>query len=127
MDLGPRPLAPNIRVERWVPLDDLLPRLDAMVTVGGPGTLLAALQADVPVVVIPFNWDHPETAWRVAETGAGIRLGPRELTPERLRNAVERVLHEPSFRQNAHRLALSFARGGGPARAAELLEALISR
>jgi MGT family glycosyltransferase len=127
LDLGPRPLAPNIRVERWVPLDDLLRRLDAVVTVGGPGTLLAALQAGIPVVIVPFNWDHPETGWRVAETGAGIRLAPKECTPDRMRDAVERVLYEPSFRQNAQRLAASFARCGGPARAAELLEGLSVR
>jgi MGT family glycosyltransferase len=125
LHLGPRPLAPNIRVEQWVPLDDLLPRLDAMVTIGGPGTLLAALQAGIPVVIVPFDWDHPETGWHVTNAGVGIRVAPKECTPERLREAVERVLHDPSFRQNAQRLAATFARCGGPTRAAELLESLV--
>jgi len=75
-------------------------------------------------VVVPTEWDKPENAQRVVEAGAGLRLSPRRLTPARLRAAVERVLAEPSFRQNARRLAADFRRYRGPARAAELLEGL---
>jgi MGT family glycosyltransferase len=127
LDLGPRPLAPNIHVERWVPLADLLPRMSVLVTTGGPSTLMAALSRGVPVVIVPSDWDHPETGWRLVETGAGVRLTPKACTPQRLREAVELVLHEPSFHQNAQRLAASLARCGGPARAAELLERLTVR
>ena len=55
-----------------------------------------------------------------------MRLVPSRLTPKRLRGAVEQVLGEPSFRQNAKRLAADFRRYRGPARAAELLEGLTS-
>src|SRR5262249_8671627 len=97
LDLGPRPLAPNIRVVPWLSLSHLLPRLNAIVTIGGPSTLLPALNAGIPVVIVPFDWDHPETAWRVADSGAGLRLAPRDCTPLRMRDAVLRVLREPSF------------------------------
>ena len=122
LDLGP--LAPNVRVERYVPHSDLLPRTAVVVTMGGAGTVLAALKAGVPLVVVPTEWDKPENAQRVVEAGAGLRLAPRRCTPERLRAAVERVLTEPSFRQNAQRLAAAFTRYGGATRAAELLEAV---
>jgi MGT family glycosyltransferase len=111
----------NIRIERWVPLTPLLPRLRAIVTVGGPSTLLAGLGAGVPVVIVPFDWDHPETAWRVVASGAGIRLAPRECQPRRMRDAVRRVLDDPSFRRNAQRLAASFRAAGGADRAAALI------
>jgi MGT family glycosyltransferase len=120
-------LAPNIRVERFVPHSDLFRRTAVAVTLGGAGTLLAALRAGVPLVVVPTEWDKPENAQRVVEAGAGLRLEPRHCTPERLRGAVERVLSEPSFRSNARRLADAFARYGGPLRAAELLEGLAGR
>ena len=123
LGLGSR-VPPNIRIEQWVPLAPLLPRLAAVVTVGGPSTLLAGLAAGVPAVIVPFDWDHPETAWRVAESGAGLRLSPREGTPHRMRRAVERVIGEPSFRRSAQRLAAGFRAAGGADRAAVLIERL---
>jgi len=122
LDLGP--IAPNVRVERWVSHGDLLPHTDVVITTGGAGTVLAALSVGVPLVIVPTEWDKPENAQRVVETGAGLRLAPHRCTAERLRAAVERVLEEPSFRQNAQRLAATFARYGGPERAAKLLEGL---
>jgi MGT family glycosyltransferase len=125
LDLGPRPLAPNIHLHQWVPLNALLPHLSAMVTVGGPSTMMAGFEVGLPVVIVPYTWDHPESAWRVQESGAGIRLSQKECTPENMRSAVERVLTEPSFRQNAQRLAASFVRCGGVTRAADLIYGLL--
>lgn len=120
LDLGP--IGANVRVLRWVPHGELLPHIDVVVTTGGAGTVLAALQAGVPLVVVPTEWDKPDNAQRVVEAGAGVRLSPWRCTPRRLRRAVERVLGNGSFRWNAERLAATFPRYGGAARAAELLE-----
>lgn len=122
LDLGEIPS--NARVERFVPHSDLFPRTDVVVTTGGTGTVLSALSAGIPVVIVPTAWDQPENAWRVVEAGAGIRLSPRRCTPERVRAAVDRVLRDSSFRQNARRLGADFASYGGAARAADLLERL---
>jgi MGT family glycosyltransferase len=122
LDIGD--MASNIRLYRWVSHNELLPKTAVLVTTGGAGSVMAALNAGVPMVVVPTEWDKPEVAQRVVEAGAGIRLSPRNCTPERLREAVERVLRESSFRQNARRLQASFGRYGGPAQAAELLEGL---
>ena len=125
--LGLGAVPSNARVERFVPHSDLLPRTDVVVTTGGTGTVLAALSAGVPLVVVPTAWDQPHNGWRVAESGAGIRLAPNECTPERIRGAVERVLSDPSFKRNARRLAIDFARYGGAAQAADLLGDLALR
>jgi UDP:flavonoid glycosyltransferase YjiC (YdhE family) len=78
----------------------------------------------VPLIIVPTEWDKPDIARRVVETGAGILLEPKQCTPKGLRVAVEQVLGTPSFRQNAQRMAAAFARYGGPLAAAELLEKL---
>lgn len=122
LDLGPR--APNIHVARWISHSDLLPNTAVIVTTGGAGTIMAALAAGVPIIVVPTEWDKPENAQRVVEIGAGLRLEPRLCTPERLRAAVERVLCDPTYRTNAGRMANLLRSYGGPARAAELLEEL---
>jgi len=125
LDMGP--LAPNVRVERWVSHSDLLPRTSVMVTTGGGGTVVAGIQAGVPMVVVPTQWDKPENAQRVVEAGMGLRLAPRHCTPQRLRAAVERILSDPTFRDNAQRIATILRRYGGSAQAAELLEGLTAR
>jgi MGT family glycosyltransferase len=120
--LGPIP--GNARVERFVPHSDLLAHTDVVVTTGGTGTVLAALCAGVPLVVVPCSWDQPENAWRIAEAGAGIRLAPNACTPGAVRAAVERVLNEPAFRQKARQLGADLASRGGAALAADLLVSL---
>lgn len=122
LDLGPR--AANIHVERWVSHGDLLPRCSAVVTTGGAATIIASIQAGVPLVIVPTTWDKPDNAQRIVEAGAGVRLDPRQCRPAKLRAAVERVLHEPGFRLQAQRLARNLAAVPGPTRAAELLESM---
>jgi UDP:flavonoid glycosyltransferase YjiC (YdhE family) len=122
--LGLGPLAANVRLEQWVSHDLLLPRCAAMVTTGGAGTVMAALKAGVPQLIVPTRWDKPDNAQRVVEAGAGLRLDPGKCTAARLRAAVERLTSEPSFRFNAQRLSLRLAKSQGPIRAAELLETL---
>jgi MGT family glycosyltransferase len=114
----------HVRIEQWIDHGELFPSVDVVVTTGGSGTVLAALQHEIPLVIVPTAWDQPENAWRVHETGAGVRLAPHECTPEQLGATVQLVLTDPSFRHNAKRLSSVFNRYGGSAQAADLLEAL---
>jgi MGT family glycosyltransferase len=123
LDLG-GPLAPNIHLTRWLSHSELMPRCAAMVTAGGTSTILSSLQAGVPLVVVPTNWDKPDNARRVVEAGVGVRLAPKKCTPDGVRAAVDAVLGDPSYRGNAQRVGERLARAPGPARAAELLEEL---
>jgi MGT family glycosyltransferase len=123
LDIGDR--AANIHLFPWISHSELLPQTAALVTTGGAGSVMAGLNAGVPLVVIPTEWDKPEVAQRVVESGAGIRIAPQKCTPKRLRESVERVLNEKEYRENARRLQASFRRYGGPAQAAILLEELL--
>ena len=124
LDLGP--LAGNIRVESFVSHGALFPHTDVVITTGGAGTVLTALTHGVPLIVVPTGWDLPESAQRVAECGAGVRIAPKDCTPQNLRAAVDLLLSDPSYRENARRVGAALARQGGPPRAAELLEQLAS-
>jgi MGT family glycosyltransferase len=119
--------APNIHVTRWVSHDVLLPRCAAVVTTGGMGTVMAALRAGVPLVIVPAAFDQPAVAQRVEAAGVGVRLPPRRCTPERLRASVEQVLADPRYRRNALRAADLLAAAPGPAGAAELIQGLTTR
>jgi UDP:flavonoid glycosyltransferase YjiC (YdhE family) len=110
LDLDALPNAPdNIRVERWVPQQDVLSHAAAAVVHGGSGSTLGAIAAGVPLVVVPLFADQPQNARRVAEVGAGLAVEPnREDVPATvrpLRDAIETVLSDQSYRQRARALA----------------------
>lgn len=101
---------PEVTLLEWVPQTPLLKRVSAMVCHGAFNTVNDALCESIPLVVVPLAWDHLEVAQRVVESGVGVRLSPRTVTPAQLRAAVEKVLSEPSYKANARRLADNFNR-----------------
>jgi UDP:flavonoid glycosyltransferase YjiC (YdhE family) len=64
---------PNVTVTRWARHADVLPHCSAVITHGGHGTVLKALMAGVPLVLVPLGRDQPDNAARVVHAGAGIR------------------------------------------------------
>ena len=121
-ELGPQPA--HVRVERSVPLADVLPRCAAVVTHGGSGTVVAALAAGVPCVVLPLGADQPWNADRVAALGAGLVLDATTATPTQVRAALTEVLTVPAFRRAAEALQAEVAALPGGERAADELERL---
>lgn len=103
--LGPVP--DNVRVERWVPQEAVMPHAAAMVGHGGSGTTRAALAGGVPSVVVPGFADQFRNAERVAQLGAGIALLAEDVA--RLGEAVGRLLAEPSYAAAARRVAAEIA------------------
>jgi UDP:flavonoid glycosyltransferase YjiC (YdhE family) len=110
LDLDALPAAPdNVRVERWVPQQDVLGHASGAVVHGGSGSTLGAIAAGVPLVVVPLFADQPQNARRVAEVGAGLAVEPDRddvgATADPLRDAIESVLSEPSYGERARALA----------------------
>ncbi len=97
-------LPANVRLERFIPHDLLLPHVDVMVTNGGYGGVQQALANGVPLVVAGDSEDKPEVAARVRWSGTGIDLRTGKPSPARIARAVRRVLAEPSFTTRAEAL-----------------------
>jgi len=113
----------NVTLVERAPHSAVLRHARAVVTHAGHGTVLKALAAGVPVVAIPLGRDQLDNAARVAHHGAGLRLKPNA-AQEAIAAAVRRVIEEPSFAQNARRLADAIAVETAEDRAALELEAL---
>ncbi len=102
----------------------LFPRVAAVVTHGGAGTVAAALRAGAPPLVLPVFGDQRLWARRVAELGVGPPPIPRaELTADRLAAAVMSACADGDMRRRAAGLGARIAAEDGAARAADLLEA----
>lgn len=111
------------RVVRFVAHEAILQRATCVVCHGGMGITQKALAAGVPAVVVPFGRDQLETARRVEFAGAGVRISPRRLTPERLAAAVREAI---GMRAGAQRVSGAYADAGGAVAAAEAIEALVA-
>jgi len=89
----------------FVPLDQLLPEVDVVVSAGGAGTVLACLVQGVPLVVMPVLADQPFIAAAVAAVGVGRTCA----TADEVAGAVEGVVDEPAATTRAQEFAARLA------------------
>src|SRR5947208_982421 len=116
---------PNVTVTRWVRHADVLPHCSAVITHGGHGTVMKALIAGVPLVLVPLGRDQPDNAARVVYAGAGIRLR-KNATVSALRTAISRVIDDPRYRAAARTMAARLAAERDDDRAVDELERLLA-
>lgn len=109
----------NFKVFNYVPQLEVLQHTDVFVTHGGMNSSSEALYYGVPLVVIPVTGDQPLVAKRVTEVGAGVQLDRRTLTPEMLREAVEKVMNDKEFKENSRKIGESLRESGGYKQAVE--------
>lgn len=119
------PLAGQPLVVRYAPQLELLKRTALMITHAGMNTAMECLNQGVPMVAIPITNDQPGVAARIAWTGAGEFVPVSGLSVPRLRSAIQQVLTEPTYRQNALRLQAAIQRSGGAKRAADIVEQVV--
>ena len=118
-------LPPNVRAEPYAPHVLICPHADLVITHGGHGTVITALNAGVPLVCLPMGRDQADNAARVVWRGVGVRCSSKA-DAKTLRAAIQQVLGEARFREGARRIANGIARDGGPAQAIAELENLAS-
>lgn len=95
----------NVRVERYVPMSELLPRSALVIHHAGSGTMLAAAAAGTPQVMIPIAADQPDNAALCVRAGIAVALEPRELTAAVVAAAATRLLVDTSFIARARAVA----------------------
>ncbi len=123
--LGEQPS--NVHIAAFLPQRAVLERCSAVVCHGGYGTILDAIDAAVPLVVVPFGADQHINARSVERLGIGLVLDAGALTAESLRAAVSAVLTEPDWRRNITRLRDDWHALPGPDGAVAMIEQLGGR
>lgn len=108
-----------------VAMADAMAQADAVLCHGGAGTVGAALQAGLPLLLLPTQAEQMLTARRVAATGAGAWLDEGD-AGTRLQPALARLLGDPAARRRAQALAARHADLGGGDLAQRLAERCIA-
>jgi UDP:flavonoid glycosyltransferase YjiC (YdhE family) len=126
-DIDPRELGPqpaNVRVERFVPHAELLPRCRLVISHGGSGSVLGALAHGLPMVLLPLGADQPLNATRCESLGVALVLDALTVDPQTIGEAAMCALGQPSYRRSATRACDEIAALPGPEHAVTLLEKL---
>lgn len=121
----PHPLPANVRAATLIPHSLLLPHTSVMVTNGGMGGVMAALQNGVPLIAAGTTEEKPEVCARVAHSGVGLHLKTSTPTDNQVGEAVDRILSNPSYRERAKHLQEAMAKQDGPREACDALEAML--
>ena len=111
------PLPVHITVCRRVDQIAVLEKADAFLTHCGMNSTSEGLYHGVPLVLYPQTAEQNAVAVRTAELGAGVKLADDD--PASIRQAIDDVLTDTAFRQNAEKIARSFRECGGAKAAAD--------
>ena len=114
----------HVKIVRSAPHGAALNQAAAFVTHAGHGSTLRPLMAGVPLLCLPMGRDQNDNAMRAARRGAAITLSP-DASPEKIVEALTRLLTDPAYRQAAKVLGDQIARDAEDRRAAQALEALV--
>ena len=107
---------------KYAPQLELLQKASLNITHAGLNTTLESLSYGVPMVAIPVTDDQPGVAARIVWAKAGELVKLSNLNVDKMREAIEKVLREPSYRQNAVRLQKAIHLTEGVSRAVDIIE-----
>jgi UDP:flavonoid glycosyltransferase YjiC (YdhE family) len=119
--LGPYP--EHIHLLDYLPLSLLAPHVDVVVTQGGT-SVLTALAAGRPMLVVPQGADQFHNAEACVAAGVALRLLPAEVDPAAVAEAVQRLLDDALYTDKARGVAAEVAAMPGPDDAVPALQRL---
>ncbi|MDQ6693941.1 MAG: glycosyltransferase [Chloroflexota bacterium] len=119
-DFGPQPA--NVHIERYIPQSLLLGLCDLTVMHGGSNSLLAAVDAGLPMVLVPLIADQFFNAQAAESLGLAQVVQREQLTAVSIRSAVEKVASDPAYRQRVAQMRADMQVLPDQSHAVELVE-----
>jgi rhamnosyltransferase subunit B len=116
------PLPEGIAAFEYAPYGQILPRAAAIVHQGGVGTTGQALRAGVPSLVVPFNHDQPDNAYRIARLGVGRTISRKQYTAANAARELERLLTDRAYTEKARAVGRQVQAEDGARTAADEIE-----
>ena len=110
----------------YVPYQSLLPRACVVVHHGGVGTTSQGLLAGVPTLIVPFAFDQSDNAEHARKLGTSRTLYRKNYYARRVAKELNELLTQPSYARRAMEVSRQLHQEDGPARAADLIEQVLS-
>jgi UDP:flavonoid glycosyltransferase YjiC (YdhE family) len=111
-DLDPAVFGPapdHVRVERFLPQDEVLAATDLVVSHGGSGSLMAALAHGLPSVLLPLGADQPHNAQRARELGVATAIDAATATVADITRGVGSALGDGAMVERCREVSAELA------------------
>ena len=112
----------NVMVVSYAPQIEVLKRSSLCITHAGLNTVLESLASGVPMLALPITNDQPGVAARIANKNVGVVISSDQASPGTFVAAINQVLDDSTFRDNAHKIQKAIRRTDGLSIAAGILE-----
>jgi UDP:flavonoid glycosyltransferase YjiC (YdhE family) len=99
----------NIIIEDFMDFDVVMPKCDVYLTNGGYGGVLFSIDHALPMVCAGINEGKNEICTRVGYFNIGIDLKTENPSPTALKQAVDKIIHDKSYKANIEKLRSEFA------------------
>ncbi|XP_013109266.2 UDP-glycosyltransferase UGT5 [Stomoxys calcitrans] len=103
-------LPKNILIRNWLPQSDILahPRLKVFITHGGLFSTQEGVHYGVPMLGIPIYCDQHLNMRKAEMSGYAVKLHFPSITRETLKEALDKLLYTPYYRENVQRVSNIF-------------------
>ena len=115
-------LPTDIAAFDYAPYGQILPRAAAVVHQGGVGTTGQTLRAGVPALIIPFNHDQPDNAYRIARLGVGRTLSRTQYRAATAARELDKLLTDKRYVERAAAVGRQVQAEDGARTAADEIE-----
>lgn len=125
-NMSKEPLPDGIAAFDYAPYGQILPRASAVVHSGGIGTTGQTLRAGVPALVVPFNHDQPDNAFRVSRLGVGRTISRAKYTAANAARELDRLLTDKTYAEKAAAVGRKVQSEDGARTAADEIEKILN-
>jgi len=115
-------LSANVMVVSHAPQIEVLKRSSLCITHAGLNTTLESLASGVPMLAVPITNDQPGVAARIAHKKVGVVISSDQASSGAFVAAINHVLGDSTFRDNAHEMQQAIRRTDGLSIAAGIFE-----
>ncbi len=112
----------NLLIIREADYSCLFPKAGLIMHHGGIGTTADSIQAGIPQLITPFNFDQPDNAFLIYELGLGNAVQFMEASVPEIAQQAAAIINDPQIAKNCHDHKQRFFNEDGVNNAANQIE-----
>ncbi len=122
----PSSLPKDIAIFSYVPYAAIFPHASLVIHQGGIGTTAQALRAGVPSLIVPFSFDQPDNALRIAERGLGATLALSRYRAHTIATTLRAMLDDTSLRMRCEHVGRALTQESSGDTACDAIEKYVN-